>query len=81
MIVGNDHPRGLAMLTIVPMLRERRDLPDIPRGPAHFRRHLTAAGMDVAEAADRIRGMHGPYRIPALLKRADRPRRVRGVGA
>ncbi len=32
---------------------------------------VTAAGMDVNEAADAIRAMHGPHRLPTLLKRVD----------
>jgi deoxyribonuclease V len=33
---------------------------------------VTAAGVDAAVAAGWIRTMHGPHRIPTLLKRADR---------
>lgn len=33
---------------------------------------VTAAGLDAQEALARIRQMHGPYRVPALLKRVDR---------
>jgi deoxyribonuclease V len=32
---------------------------------------ITAAGMDVREAAGHVQTMHGPYRIPTLLKRVD----------
>lgn len=32
---------------------------------------VTAAGMNTHEAAEFIRGMHGPHRLPTLLKRAD----------
>jgi deoxyribonuclease V len=32
---------------------------------------VTAAGMGVAEAADRVRGMHGSHRVPTLLRRVD----------
>jgi deoxyribonuclease V len=32
---------------------------------------VTAAGMDGAEAAARVRGMHGEHRLPTLLKRVD----------
>jgi deoxyribonuclease V len=32
---------------------------------------VTAAGMSVNEAADRVRAMHGTHRVPTLLKRAD----------
>jgi deoxyribonuclease V len=33
---------------------------------------VTAVGIDLAEAARRLGEMHGPYRIPTLLKRVDR---------
>lgn len=33
---------------------------------------VTAAGMDAAEAAAKVRGMHGPHRIPTALSRVDR---------
>ena len=32
---------------------------------------VTAAGMDAQEAATAVKGMHGPHRIPTLLKRVD----------
>ena len=32
---------------------------------------VTAAGMDVHEAAEAVKGMHGPHRLPTLLKRVD----------
>lgn len=32
---------------------------------------VTAMGADLQEAADWVRGMHGPHRIPTLLKRVD----------
>ena len=37
---------------------------------------VTAAGMDLAEAAGHIQAMHGPCRIPTLLKRVDHHRMV-----
>jgi deoxyribonuclease V len=33
--------------------------------------YVTAAGIDAATAAGHIQTMHGPYRIPTLLKRVD----------
>lgn len=33
---------------------------------------VTAAGLDAATAAERVRQMHGAHRIPTLLQRADR---------
>lgn len=32
---------------------------------------VTAAGMEVEDAAARVRGMHGPHRMPTLLRRVD----------
>src|SRR4051794_31789269 len=32
---------------------------------------VTAAGLDVDKAAEHVRAMHGPFRIPTLLKRVD----------
>ncbi|HKH44830.1 MAG TPA: endonuclease V [Thermoanaerobaculia bacterium] len=33
--------------------------------------YITAAGIDLSEAARHIAEMHGPYRIPTLLKKVD----------
>jgi len=33
---------------------------------------VTAAGCDPLAAAERIAAMHGPHRIPDLLRQADR---------
>ena len=42
------------------------------RGESRTPLHVTAAGMDAEQAADHVRAMHGPHRIPTLLKRVDR---------
>ena len=39
--------------------------------------HVSAAGMDPKEAAASIRAMHGPHRLPTLLRRADQLARGR----
>jgi deoxyribonuclease V len=44
---------------------------EVVRGRSRQPLYVTAGGIDSREAAERIRGMHGPYRIPTLLKRAD----------
>ncbi len=44
---------------------------EVVRGRSRRPLYVTAAGIDSREAAQRIRIMHGPYRIPTLLKRAD----------
>jgi deoxyribonuclease V len=38
---------------------------------------VTAVGTDLQEAANRIQGMHGPHRIPTLLKRVDQLARAK----
>jgi deoxyribonuclease V len=43
----------------------------ILRGDSQRPLHVTAAGIDVATAARHIQNMHGPYRIPTLLKLVD----------
>ncbi len=42
------------------------------RGKSARPLYITAAGIPAEEAAARIRAMHGPYRIPAMLREADR---------
>lgn len=41
------------------------------RGQSESPLFVTAAGMDLDEAAAHVRSMHGPYRFPTLLKRVD----------
>lgn len=41
------------------------------RGKSKSPLFITAVGIDPAEAAERIRKMHGAFRIPTLLKQAD----------
>jgi deoxyribonuclease V len=44
---------------------------ELRRGTSRSPLYVTAAGMDAAEAARHITEMHGPYRIPTLLRRVD----------
>jgi deoxyribonuclease V len=44
----------------------------ILRGASLDPLYVTAIGTDAAAAATGVRAMHGPHRIPTLLKRADR---------
>ena len=43
----------------------------VKRGGSGRPLHVTAAGINVDEAACFIEQMHGPFRLPTLLKRAD----------
>lgn len=44
---------------------------ELRRGTSRSPLSVTAAGMDVGEAAQSIAEMHGAYRIPTLLRRVD----------
>lgn len=44
---------------------------EINRGKSRKPLYVTAAGIEVAVAARRIEQMHGPFRIPTMLRRAD----------
>ena len=44
---------------------------EVCRGDSRRPLHVTAVGLPVDVAADRIASMHGPFRIPTVLKRAD----------
>jgi deoxyribonuclease V len=41
------------------------------RGASRSPLYVTAAGAAAAEAAGWVAGMHGPYRVPTILKRVD----------
>jgi len=41
------------------------------RGESKLPLYITAIGMDLPEAAENIRSMHGTFRMPTLLKRLD----------
>lgn len=43
----------------------------ITRGESTSPLFVTAVGIDAKTAADQVVAMHGPFRIPTLLKRAD----------
>lgn len=44
---------------------------EVLRGDSKRPLHVTAAGMEPAEAVAHLVEMHGPYRVPTLLKRVD----------
>ena len=44
---------------------------EVIRGGSNLPLYVTAMGTDVQQAASDIQGMHGPHRMPTLLKRAD----------
>ena len=43
----------------------------IRRGSSRAPLFVTAAGMDAHQAAEHVRAMHGPHRLPTMIARAD----------
>jgi deoxyribonuclease V len=41
------------------------------RGSSSKPLYVTAVGVDAKAAAENVRSMHGPYRLPTLIRRAD----------
>jgi deoxyribonuclease V len=59
-----------------------RSAVEITRGESATRPlFVTAAGLDVAAAARAVQSMHGPYRVPTLLRQVDRLCRVTDFSA
>ena len=44
---------------------------EVYRGRSKNPLYVTSAGMELQEAFKKIRSMHGPYRVPTLLKQVD----------
>jgi deoxyribonuclease V len=47
------------------------DAVEVCRGASRSPLYVTAAGVETAEVAARVIEMHGPHRVPTLLKRVD----------
>jgi deoxyribonuclease V len=47
------------------------DMQKIERGNSKRPLYISAVGLSVTQAAEHVYSMHGPYRIPTLLKRVD----------
>ncbi len=59
--------------------RPFRGIPDrhqVTRGGSHRPLYVTSAGIPLETARSRVEAMHGPYRLPTLLKLADRESRA-----
>ncbi|MGE5220184.1 MAG: endonuclease V [Chloroflexota bacterium] len=54
------------------LFKEGPAVRDVRRGTSIRPLYVTAAGMDLNEAAERVVQMHGKFRIPTLLKKVDR---------
>ncbi|WP_051332714.1 endonuclease V [Cucumibacter marinus] len=69
------HALGGAVPVIGVAKNRFRDTPpetEVLRGRSGHPLYVTAIGMDEAEARQHIADMHGPYRLPTLLRLADR---------
>ncbi len=44
---------------------------EVYRGKSKKPLYITSAGIDIQSASERIRKMHGPHRVPTLLKQVD----------
>ena len=54
---------------------------EVLRGGSKMPLYVSAAGMEVEDAADSVARMHGGYRIPTMLKRVDRVARGGGTSS
>ena len=61
------------------MFRVAKLVREVRRGRSLSPLYVTAAGMSLSEAAQHIQEMHGEFRIPTLLKRADQLSRGRVI--
>jgi deoxyribonuclease V len=48
-----------------------RAVAEVLRGGSRSPLYISSVGMDLTEVARRVREMHGPFRIPTLLRRVD----------
>ncbi len=63
--------RGASVVGVAKTRYAGADAIDIVRGDSARPLHVTAVGIEPAVAAEHVRGMHGDFRIPTLLRRAD----------
>ena len=64
--------RGAAVVGVAKSAFSGANGVEVRRGDSARPLFVSAAGMDVAEAAQHVRCMHGPHRLPTLLKAVDR---------
>lgn len=48
-----------------------RSVTEVMRGRSMHPLYVTAVGIDGEEAAQHVRKMHGPFRVPTLIRKAD----------
>ncbi|MDB5305585.1 MAG: hypothetical protein JWM97_3134 [Phycisphaerales bacterium] len=64
-------PSGTAVIGVAKTRFHSAAAVEVLRGDSKSPLFVTSIVIDPQEAADRIRRMHGPHRIPTLLKRVD----------
>lgn len=69
---------GVAVVGVAKTRFAGADAVPVRRGASRSPLFVTAAGMTAEAAAGHIAAMHGPYRIPSLLKRVDALARTAG---
>ena len=62
---------GIAVIGVAKSRFKGASGAEVLRGRSLRPLYVTAAGLAEAQAAERIRGMHGAHRLPTLLKRVD----------
>jgi len=63
--------RGIPVVGVAKSRFAGAEAVEVVRGDGRRPLYVTAIGLDVAAAAAHVQAMHGPYRIPTLVKRAD----------
>lgn len=63
--------RGLPVIGVAKTRYAGAPAIEVLRGDSKAPLFVTAVGLPVADAAAHVAGMHGPFRIPTLLKRVD----------
>ncbi|MCA9651390.1 MAG: endonuclease V [Myxococcales bacterium] len=64
--------RRVAVVGVAKSVFEGSAAIELRRGESVRPLYVSAVGMDAQEAADGVLRMHGPHRLPTLLKRVDR---------
>ena len=64
--------RSVPVVGVAKTPHPRAHCQDLLRGEARTPLHVSAAGLPLERAVEGVRSMHGPFRLPTLLKGVDR---------
>jgi deoxyribonuclease V len=70
-ILFNHLANNIPVIGVAKSRFEGSSASEVYRGRSKNPLYITSAGIDIQSASERIRMMHGRYRIPTLLKRVD----------